>query len=96
MSPRAEDPGLSRATDLADAVVAYEVQESHIPVMQVQECGFPEPLVSHTATITAPGATSTVVDSTEVARRQADGRWLYAIDAPFFAPPPAGRVHPTS
>ncbi|ADJ48251.1 hypothetical protein AMES_6426 [Amycolatopsis mediterranei S699] len=42
-------------------------------------------LLSHVVTLTAPDGTSTVVDSTEVARRQADGRWLYAIDDPFFA-----------
>lgn len=41
-------------------------------------------LLSHTVTLTAPDGTVTVLDSTEVARRQSDGRWLYAIDDPFF------------
>ncbi|WP_218929582.1 nuclear transport factor 2 family protein [Streptomyces sp. Rer75] len=46
-------------------------------------------LVSHHATITQPDGTTTVVDTTEVTRRQTDGRWLYAIDDPFVAHPPA-------
>ncbi|WP_413804845.1 nuclear transport factor 2 family protein [Streptomyces sp. OE57] len=46
-------------------------------------------LVSHTATITRRDGAATVVDTTEVTRRQADGRWLYAIDDPFFARLPA-------
>jgi hypothetical protein len=71
MSPRAEDLGSSRSTDLADAAGPYRRSPA-------------------TATITAPGATGTLVGSTELAR------WLYAIDDPFFALPPAGRPHPTS
>ncbi|MFE7609160.1 nuclear transport factor 2 family protein [Streptomyces celluloflavus] len=43
-------------------------------------------LLSHTATVTGPSPDGTPVtrDTAEVARRQPDGRWLYAVDDPFF------------
>lgn len=47
-------------------------------------------LMSHSVTLTGPDGSTTVVDSTEVARRRPDGRWLYVFDDPFFtraAPP---------
>ncbi|WP_171072301.1 nuclear transport factor 2 family protein [Streptomyces sp. DASNCL29] len=46
-------------------------------------------LLSHTAAFTAPDGTATVRDTTEVARRQADGRWPYAIGDPFFSRRPS-------
>ncbi|HEX6339786.1 HD domain-containing protein [Umezawaea sp.] len=45
-------------------------------------------LMSHTATLTGPDGAATVVDTTEVARRQPDGRWLYVFDDPFFTREP--------
>ncbi|MEV4127253.1 nuclear transport factor 2 family protein [Nocardia sp. NPDC049707] len=41
-------------------------------------------LISTHARVVGFGAEPLVTTTTEVARRQADGRWLYAIDHPFF------------
>ncbi|WP_304453080.1 nuclear transport factor 2 family protein [Nocardiopsis sp. YSL2] len=42
-------------------------------------------LMSHAASVSGPpGARTTETVTTELARRQPDGRWLYAIDDPFF------------
>ncbi|WP_201294769.1 MULTISPECIES: SgcJ/EcaC family oxidoreductase [unclassified Nocardiopsis] len=44
-------------------------------------------LMSHTATVSQPGSDERPVTTvtTELARRQPDGRWLYAIGDPFFS-----------
>jgi ketosteroid isomerase-like protein len=41
-------------------------------------------LISTHARVVGFGAEPLVTTTTEVARRQGDGRWLYAIDHPFF------------
>jgi ketosteroid isomerase-like protein len=42
-------------------------------------------LISSDATVVGLGDQQLVTTTTEVARRQSDGRWLYAIDHPFFS-----------
>lgn len=44
-------------------------------------------VISNTATVRTPGADAEPVEvaTTEVARRQQDGRWLYLFDDPFFS-----------
>ncbi|MFE3279194.1 YybH family protein [Nocardia sp. NPDC059239] len=41
-------------------------------------------LMSSNATVVGFGEQPLVTTTTEVARRQPDGRWLYAVDHPFF------------
>nr|WP_223184105.1 SgcJ/EcaC family oxidoreductase [Streptomyces sp. CBMA291] len=41
-------------------------------------------LLSSVATVSAPGAAPVTQPTTEVIRRQPDGRWLYVFDDPFF------------
>ena len=51
-------------------------------------------LVSNVATVVGatPDGSSVTTHTTEVLRRQPDGRWTYVIDDPFFASPdPRGR-----
>jgi ketosteroid isomerase-like protein len=42
-------------------------------------------LISSDATLVGLGEEPLVTTTTEVVRRQQDGRWLYAIDHPFFS-----------
>lgn len=44
-------------------------------------------IISNTATVmgAAPDGTALVTTTTEIARRQSDGRWLYVFDDPFFS-----------
>ncbi|MGW5877277.1 HD domain-containing protein [Nocardiopsis terrae] len=85
-------------TAVRDALRAYVAEGTRVGLVRrrsEESAGLA--LMSHTATVSGlPGGRTMTTVTTELARRQPDGRWLYAVDDRFFSQAEPGEVQEAS